>query len=134
MKKLLLIAVLALAAGCTQFGLTPAKTFPEQVAYTEAGIEGSIKTLMDLTCKKYTTTGACVEAGKPLHPARSLGYLNQLKNARVAAKDAVAMSGAGGDCLGQFQTPTQCLALANAVLGEITKVLEEAQKQKGAVK
>jgi len=111
--------------------LQPAKSFTEQVAYVEAGAQASIKTLADLTCRKYTAAGVCAEPGRPLHPARSIVYLESLSKARQAARVAVSLPASGGDCLGQPATPAACLGLARTLLLEVERILTEAQK-KGA--
>ena len=118
--------ILALAlGGCAQLGLTPPQTFTEKVAYVEAGAQGAITTLAGLTCLKYTAAGECTTAGRPLHPARSDGYLNTLSKVRQATKAAGSMPAIGGQCLGQPSTPLACLALATTMLGEVQKILTD---------
>jgi len=131
MKRILVVvAVLAFAlvAACTQLGLAPAQTFTEKLAYTEAGAQGSIKALAGLTCRKYTVAGTCAEAGRPLHPARSDGYLDTLSKVRKAVRAAATMPAAGGLCLEQPSTPAACLALASVMLTEVQKILTDLQK------
>lgn len=119
--------LLLFLAGCAQLGFTPATTFTEKVAYADAGAQGAIKTLADLTCKQYTPAGACTETGRPLHPARSQGYLETLSKVRQATRAAATMPSAGGACLGQPSTPTACLALATTMLSEVERILTDAK-------
>lgn len=130
---LLLALAVLLVAGCAQLGLEKAQTFSEQIAYVEAGAQGGIKALAELTCKQYTPAGTCTEAGRPLHPARSVGYLDTLSKVRQATRAAATMPATGGMCLGQPSTPTSCLALASAMLAEVNKILLDLQNQKGGV-
>ena len=123
-------ATLALA-GCFGAPLAKPQTFTEQAAYVEAGAQAAIKSLADLTCRKYTAAGTCAEPGRPLHPAASKGYLERISDARKAAKVAVTLPASGGDCLGAPATPQACLDLARALLLEVERVLANAQK-KGA--
>jgi hypothetical protein len=124
------LVMLFVVSGCAQFGLEKPTTFAEEVAYVEATAQGAIKMVQGLTCTKYTTAGACVEPGRPLHPTRGKEYVQKLGDARKAAKAAGAMPMSGGDCLGRQSTPTACLALANALLTEVQGVLEKLQPKK----
>jgi len=128
-RTYLIAAALALGAGCAVFGLTKPKEFPEQVAYVEGAAQVAVKTLTDLTCKQYTPAGACAEAGRPLHPSRSLGYLDQLSRVRQATKAAGAMPSTGGMCLGQPSTPAACLDLASTMLKEVEDILTKLPKK-----
>lgn len=128
MKRIISVVLLALVVGCTQLGLVPPQTFTEKLAYTEAGAQGSTKVLMGLTCRKYTPTGVCTEAGRPLHPARSDGYLDTLSKVRQAVRAAATMPASGGACLGQPSTPAACLTLASVMLNEVQKILTDLQK------
>jgi hypothetical protein len=123
-----IVAVLAFALVAACAGFAPAQTFTEKLAYADAGATGSIKVLMGLTCRKYTTAGICTEAGRPLHPARSDGYLDSLSKVRKAVRAAATMPATGGMCLDQPSTPTACLALASVMLTEVQKILEDLQK------
>ncbi|MBI4291340.1 MAG: hypothetical protein HY661_07675 [Betaproteobacteria bacterium] len=125
--KRISVLVVYLVAACAQGGLAPAQTFTEEIAYVEAGSQGAIKTIAALTCRSYDTEGACTEAGRPLHPARSLAYLDTLSRVRAALKSASTMSSAGGSCLGQPSTPAACLALASSLLLEIEQSIVRIQ-------
>lgn len=131
MKKLIVIACVLLLAGCFGKPLTKPQTFTEQAAYVEASAQAAVKTLADLTCRKYAPTGQCAEPGRPLHPARSKGYLEKISDARKAARVAVALPASGGDCLGAPATPAVCLDLARTLLLEVERVLTDAQKKGG---
>lgn len=124
-KLLEFIAALVLSA-CAQ--LEKPQTFSEQVAYAEAGSQAAIKTVADLTCFKYLPTGVCAEPGKPIHPAKAKLYVEQLSQARAAARAASTMPTTGGNCLGSPSTPTACLQLASSLLAEIQKILLDIQK------
>lgn len=123
------ILLALLLAGCAS--IERPQTITEQVAYVEATSQAAIKTLAQLTCQRYTPAGACTEPGKPLHPAKSLEYLERLSQARLAARTAAAMPAQGGECLGKPSTPAACLGLAQGLLREVEKILTDLQK-KGA--
>lgn len=129
MKRILAV-VFAFAAlsACAQFGLAPAQSFTDKLTYADAGAQGSILALAGLTCRKYTVAGVCTEAGRPLHPARSTGYLDSLSKVRQAVRAAATMPATGGMCLGEPSTPTACLALANVMLLEVQKILSDLKK------
>ena len=127
MKRILAVIALAALLGTCAPNLTKPETFIERAAYAEASAQGYIKTLSALTCQKYTAAGVCASPGRPLHPARSVGYLDTLSKARAAAKIAIGMPLTGGECLGQPSTPEACLALASSMLLEVERILTEAQ-------
>lgn len=133
MKRILFTAVVAVvlsACGSTPFTpkLAEPQTITERAAYVEAGAQGAIKTLADLTCRKYTKDGQCTEAARPLHPARAQSYLEIASKARSAARVAVTMSAAGGSCLGQQMTPLACLREAETLLGDVDRILKDFRK------
>ena len=127
--KTALVILLIILGGCAS--LERPQTFTEQVAYVDATSKAAIKTLADLTCQRYTPAGACTEPGKPLHPAKSIEYLERISQARLAARTAAAMPAQGGECLGKPSTPAACLGLAQGILREVEKILTSLQK-KGA--
>ena len=127
MKRYAAILVLTLLAACAGGQLNPAQTFTERVAYVEASAQGAIKTLADLTCTKYTNAGVCAEAGRPLHPERSKGYLDALSKVRLATR-ASASTNAVVQCLGQPSTPIACLSLATDMLSEVQRTIDAVKR------
>lgn len=130
MKRTIVVlcAGIGFVAACAETSrLVAPSNVPEGVAYTEAGAQAAIKTLADLTCKQYMASGTCVDAGRPLHPARSQGYLETLSKVRQAARAAGTMSASGGQCLGQPSTPQACLALAQTMLAEVDRALKSVK-------
>lgn len=125
-----LVILVAFFAGCGTLNVEAPQSFPERVAYVEALSQGVIQSLIDLTCRQYTAAGACTEAARPLHPARSQGYLDGIAKARSAARAAATMSAAGGQCLGQPSTPAACLELARVMVVEVQRILADLQKGK----
>ena len=126
--RITFLSLLFLLPGCETLGLVPAKSFTEQVAYADVTAQGLTDTLANSTCRKYTAAGACTEPGRPLHPARSDGYLSSISKARLAIRTAATMPESGGICLGQPSTPVACLALATTLLTEVERILTAAKK------
>lgn len=118
--------IAALLIGCTS--VEAPQTLNEQIAYAEAGAQGAMKSIADLTCTQYE--GAlCAVPNRPLAPADAKKYVQAISTARVGLKAAASMPASGGACLGDVQSPTDCLRAAQAILTEVENILLKATQK-----